>query len=65
MERYFFCNQYLLKSDEDLLNTLISLEKETKEANSLQKIQFEKATIYIQLASKETHPDYNIKALAN
>ncbi len=40
----------------------ISLEKETKRASQLQKIQLEKATIYIQLASKETHPDYNIKA---
>ncbi|MEO8255211.1 MAG: MG2 domain-containing protein, partial [Flavobacterium sp.] len=62
-ERILFCNQYLLKSDEELLNTLISLEKETKETASLQKIQFKKATIYIQLASKEIHPDYNTKAL--
>ncbi len=62
-ERLLFCNQYLLKSDEDLLNTLISIEKETKEAIQLQKIQLEKATVYAKLASKETHPDYNTKAI--
>lgn len=63
LERILFCNQYLLKSDEDLLNTLISLEKDTKEVTALQKIQLEKASIYIKLASKETHPDYNNKAI--
>ena len=62
LERILFCSQYLLKLDEDLLNALISLEKETKEASQLQKIQLEKATIYTKLASKETHPDYNNKA---
>jgi TonB-dependent SusC/RagA subfamily outer membrane receptor len=64
LERILFCNQYLLKSDEDLMNVLISLEKETKEPISLQKIQLEKANIYTKLASKEIHPDYNIKALS-
>ncbi len=62
LDRILFCSQYLLKSDEDLLNALISLEKDTKEASQLQKIQLEKATIYAKLASKETHPDYNNKA---
>ncbi|MBF4470195.1 alpha-2-macroglobulin family protein [Flavobacterium sp. HJJ] len=64
LERILFCSQYLIKSDEDLLNALINLEKETKEAIELQKIQLEKANIYARLASKETHPDYNIKAIS-
>nr|WP_315157383.1 MG2 domain-containing protein [uncultured Flavobacterium sp.] len=64
LERILFCSEFLIKSDEDLLNTLIILEKETKEAISLQKIQLEKATVYTKLASKETHPDYNSKAIS-
>jgi len=64
LERILFCSQYLIKSDDALLNALIALEKETKEASQLQKIQLEKATIYARLASKETHPDYNIKAIS-
>jgi len=64
LERILFCSQYLIKSDDALLNALIALEKETKETSQLQKIQLEKATIYARLASKETHPDYNIKAIS-
>jgi len=63
LERILFCSQYLIKSDENLLNALIVLEKETKDENELQKINLEKATIYTKLTSKETHPDYNIKAI--
>nr|WP_315255168.1 MG2 domain-containing protein [uncultured Flavobacterium sp.] len=64
LERILFCCQFLIKSDEDLLNALIILEKETKEVIELQKIQLEKATVYAKLTSKETHPDYNNKAIA-
>ncbi|MGQ7945355.1 alpha-2-macroglobulin family protein [Flavobacterium sp. WC2509] len=64
LERILFCSEFLIKSDEDLLNALISLEKETKEAIQLQKIQLEKANVYSKLASKETHPDYNNKAIS-
>lgn len=64
LERILFCSNYLLKSDEGLLSALIYLEKETKEAIQLQKIQLEKATVYAKLASKETHPDYNTKAIS-
>jgi hypothetical protein len=64
LDRILFCSQYLIKSDEALLNALVSLEKETKDATELQKIQLEKATLYAKLASKETHPDYNNKAVA-
>ncbi|WP_348823573.1 alpha-2-macroglobulin family protein [Flavobacterium aestuarii] len=62
-DRILFCSQFLIKSDEELLKTLISLEKETKEVTQLQKIQLEKANVYSKLASKETHPDYNSKAI--
>ncbi|CAN1545251.1 Alpha-2-macroglobulin [Flavobacteriaceae bacterium] len=64
LERILFCSNYLIKSDEDLLNALIDLEKETKEVIELQKIQLEKANTHARLASKETHPDYNSKAIA-
>nr|WP_315202176.1 carboxypeptidase-like regulatory domain-containing protein [uncultured Flavobacterium sp.] len=63
LERILFCSQFLIKSDKELLNALTFLEKETKEAIQLQKIQLEKATAYARLASKEAHPDYNTKAL--
>jgi TonB-dependent SusC/RagA subfamily outer membrane receptor len=64
LERLLFCSNYLIKSDEDLLNALVAIEKETKQAIELQKIQLEKATIYAKLASKEAHPDYNTKAIS-
>ncbi|MBK0370969.1 alpha-2-macroglobulin family protein [Flavobacterium agrisoli] len=64
LERILFCSQYLIKSDDELLNTLNVLEKEAKEATQLQNIQLEKATVYAKLASKETHPDYNSKAIS-
>ena len=64
LERILFCSNYLIKSDEGLLSALIYLEKETKEVIELQKIQLEKATVYAKLASKETHPDYNTKAIS-
>ncbi|WP_281238803.1 alpha-2-macroglobulin family protein [Flavobacterium praedii] len=64
LERILFCSNYLIKSDEDLFNALIILEKDTKDAIQLQKIQLEKANTYARLASKETHPDYNSKAIA-
>ncbi|PJJ10850.1 TonB-dependent SusC/RagA subfamily outer membrane receptor [Flavobacterium sp. 1] len=64
LERILFCSQFLIKSNEELLNALITLEKETKEAIQLQKIQLEKATVYAKLASKEIHPDYNTKAIS-
>ncbi|WP_140344576.1 hypothetical protein, partial [Flavobacterium sp. FPG59] len=64
LERILFCSNYLLKSDENLLTTLLDLEKQSSENIPLQKIKLEKATIFGKLASKETHPDYNNKALA-
>ncbi|HEU4790533.1 MAG TPA: MG2 domain-containing protein, partial [Flavobacterium sp.] len=64
LDRITFCNDYLLKSNEELLQTLNSLQKNNKEEMLLQKIQLAKATIYIKEASKEAHPDYNIKAIS-
>ena len=64
LDRLLFCNYYIIKSEEDLLQRLITLEKEIKEASQLQKIQLQKAIIYSNLASKETHPDYNSKAIS-
>ena len=64
LERILFCSNYLIKSDENLLIALLDIEKVTNETVELQKIKLEKATIFGKLASKETHPDYNNKALA-
>ena len=64
LERIKFCSNYILKSDEDFLKSLNRIQKETKEEIITQKIQFEKATTYNKLASKENHPDYNIKAIS-
>ncbi|PWA09821.1 MG2 domain-containing protein [Flavobacterium laiguense] len=64
LDRINFCNDYLLKSNVDFLQALNALQKNTKEEILLQKIQLAKATIYTKEASKEKHPDYNIKAVA-
>lgn len=64
LDRITFCNDYLLKFDEDFLQTLNVFQKSIKEEMLLQKIQLAKANIYSRLASKETHPDYNIKAIS-
>ncbi|WP_281637335.1 MG2 domain-containing protein [Flavobacterium marginilacus] len=64
LERILFCETYILKSKEDLIRILNSLQKKAKDEILLQKIQFEKAKIYSSLASKEIHPDYNIKAIS-
>jgi uncharacterized protein YfaS (alpha-2-macroglobulin family) len=65
LDRITFCNDYVLKSDEEFLKTLDAFQKNTNEEMLLQKIQLAKATIYIKEASKETHPDYNIKAISS
>jgi uncharacterized protein YfaS (alpha-2-macroglobulin family) len=64
LDRITFCNDYLLKSNVDFLRALNALQKDAKEEILLQKIQLAKATIYVKEASKETHPDYNIKAIS-
>ncbi len=64
LERIKFCSNNILKFDDDFLKSLNRIQKESKEEIITQKIQFEKATIYSKLASKENHPDYNIKAIS-
>jgi uncharacterized protein YfaS (alpha-2-macroglobulin family) len=64
LERIKFCNMYLLGSNTEFLKVLNFFQKNTKDEMFLQKIQFEKATIYTKLASKTDHPEYNIKAVS-
>ncbi|AOW08229.1 alpha-2-macroglobulin family protein [Flavobacterium gilvum] len=64
LDRITFCNDYLLKSDSEFLQTLNVLQKTIKDEILLQKILLAKANIYAKEASKETHPDYNIKAIS-
>lgn len=64
LERMQYFKNTLLESDEDYLPALNNLQKETKDAALIQKIQLEKAFFYSQKASKETHPDYNTRAIS-
>jgi len=64
LERILFFDNTVVKSNENLIGALNSLQKKTKDEILLQKIQLEKANAYSSLASKEIHPDYNIKAIA-
>ncbi|MDR7209065.1 TonB-dependent receptor plug domain-containing protein [Flavobacterium piscis] len=64
-ERMQFCHTYLTTlNDDDFLKSLNSLQKKSNDTNLIQKIQLEKALTFKKLASKETHPDYNNKAIA-
>lgn len=62
--RMQFCNTYLLDSNDAFIKSLNLLQKESLDLILTQKIQFEKALILNKQASKETHPDYNIQAIA-
>ncbi|WP_304198676.1 MG2 domain-containing protein, partial [Flavobacterium alvei] len=64
LERLKFCSNYIIKSDDAFLKSLIVIQKNTKDELLLQKIQFEKASIFSKLATKTAHPDYNIKAVS-
>ncbi|WP_121328821.1 MULTISPECIES: alpha-2-macroglobulin family protein [unclassified Flavobacterium] len=63
-ERIQFCKKYIIDSDEDYFHALISLQKNTTDLFLIQKIQLDKASYLNENVSKETHPDYNIKAVA-
>jgi TonB-dependent SusC/RagA subfamily outer membrane receptor len=63
-DRIQFCNSVLLDSDDSFMKSLNLLQKKSTDLILTQKIQFEKAVILNNLASKEIHPDYNIKAVA-
>lgn len=62
-QRIQFCKQYLVDSDNDYFQALISLQKSLTEILLIQKIQLEKASYLSTNASKKDHPDYNIQAI--
>ncbi|OIV43275.1 carboxypeptidase-like regulatory domain-containing protein [Flavobacterium johnsoniae] len=64
-ERIQFCKTYLINADDKYFSLLNQLQKNTTDESLIQKIQLEKAVFLVQNASKETHPDYNIKAVAS
>ena len=63
LERLLYCKTNLVDSIEDYTRALITLQKSTNDETSIQKIQLIRAIFLSQQASKETHPDYNIKAI--
>jgi uncharacterized protein YfaS (alpha-2-macroglobulin family) len=64
LERILFCKSYLLDNEETFLKTLNILRKQSKNILTTQKIQLVKANALSNQASKETHPDYYIQAIA-
>lgn len=63
-DRIQFCDTYLLNSNDTFMKSLNLLQKESKDIILTQKIQLEKAVVLNKQASKETHPDYKIQAIA-
>ncbi|MFD1601538.1 MG2 domain-containing protein [Flavobacterium artemisiae] len=63
LERLLFCKTYLFETDSDYFKALESLQRRAKEEILIQKIQLEKVQYFLPLASKQTNPDYNIKAI--
>ncbi|TDW47050.1 TonB-dependent SusC/RagA subfamily outer membrane receptor [Flavobacterium sp. 270] len=59
-----FCHVYLIKSNDYFKIYLEKLEKEAQSKDLLQDIKFEKATILIEYATKESFPNNNIEAVA-
>lgn len=64
LQRILFVKNYILKSETEWILVLEQLQKTVSTATVIEKIQLEKANSYIRQASKETHPDYNNKAVA-
>lgn len=62
--RMQFCYKYLNKNATDYLNALDQIQDTGIPLLLLQDIQVEKANLYTTLASKDSHPDYNQKAIA-
>ena len=63
LNRMLFCNEYISHQDESLLLQLNQFEKRNNDTILKLFIQFEKAKLYEQLASKNKFPDYNTKAV--
>jgi TonB-dependent SusC/RagA subfamily outer membrane receptor len=64
LDRMQYVKNTLLESDEAFLPSLNTLQKEAKDTILVQKIRLEKALYYSKNASKETHPDYNLKSVS-
>ncbi|MEC5165114.1 uncharacterized protein YfaS (alpha-2-macroglobulin family) [Flavobacterium sp. PL11] len=62
--RMQFCHKYLIKDSNYFLNVLQKIDDESSNIFLLQDIQLEKTKLYMELASKDIHPDYNQKAIA-
>ncbi|MEG2101541.1 MAG: hypothetical protein RRY99_08525, partial [Flavobacterium sp.] len=62
--RMQFCKKYMIAYDNNYLSFLNNFQKNTDNQNLIQKIQLEKALFYSRFASKKSHPDYKIKAVA-
>lgn len=62
--RIQFCKKYMIAYDNNYLSFLNNFQKNTDNQNLIEKIQLEKALFYAQFASKKSHPDYKIKAVA-
>jgi uncharacterized protein YfaS (alpha-2-macroglobulin family) len=62
-ERAKFCQEYLLKSNDDFSIYLYKIEKQTQDKNLIQSIKLEQAQILEQQASKELYPNNNKKAI--
>jgi TonB-dependent SusC/RagA subfamily outer membrane receptor len=62
--RIEFCKNNLFQNDDDYRNALVKLQKSTTDKIIIQKIQLEKASFLSQQASKQSHPDYKIKAIS-
>lgn len=63
LDRLLFCNSYIIKKNENFISVLNKFQNKSKDAFLIQKIQFEKAKLFAELASKEKYKDYNIKAV--
>ncbi|WP_264525361.1 MG2 domain-containing protein [Flavobacterium sp. N502536] len=62
-DRIQFCKTKLSLPNDSYFNYLVQFQKDIKDELLIQKIQLEKAFILSSQASKDIHPDYNIKAI--
>lgn len=63
LERIQFYNKYVFKDPELLLISLQNFSKHVSDSSLIKELQYEKAKLYNQLASKDVNPTYHKKAL--
>ncbi|MBX9888289.1 MAG: carboxypeptidase-like regulatory domain-containing protein [Flavobacteriaceae bacterium] len=63
LKRLQFCNDYLIKSDQDLLIRLKQIKEKLRQPSEKHLVNLQVALLYAKNASKQTHPDYNVKAI--